>query len=176
VKLTQDELSLIRKIVNDTTPGNWVVNPDFPLQVIVEGYKETEEENEQREIHNEAEKLPGGTGEEWGEGLAVCNLASSRDCRFIARSKEWITSLLDEVETNLRPDAIRKALDEALREADGDRNEEDHPWRKPDPDGNSDWCVSHHEGQHCCLDPDHGDYNKLLDYLTNRVARALGQP
>jgi hypothetical protein len=68
---------------------------------------------------------------------------------------------------------VRKALDEALREAD--RGEEDHPWRGGyDPDGNRDYhCTAHGEGQNCCLDPNHDAYGKMLDYLAERVASKL---
>lgn len=78
---------------------------------------------------------------------------------------------------------IRKALDEALREAATDRNQDgedswwrqDHPWRLPDNrDGNGDTdCAAHKEIQSCCLDPGHGAYGRLLDYLAERVASKL---
>ena len=84
---------------------------------------------------------------------------------------------------------IRKALDEVLREAaaslevKADSNEKqedrwwrhDHPWRQPDngdSDGSTD-CAAHKEIQNCCLDPNHGAYNKLLDYLAERIASKL---
>ena len=73
---------------------------------------------------------------------------------------------------------IRKALDEALREADMDQatDEDRHLWCGPVTEEDGSWerdCVAHGEGQHCCLDPDHGAYGKLLDYLAERVASKL---
>jgi hypothetical protein len=69
------DLDLVRQCVNDTTPGNWVVHQDYPLQVLVDGYQEAED-----------------------GGVAICDEVSSRDARFIANSKAWILALLDEVE------------------------------------------------------------------------------
>lgn len=62
---------------------------------------------------------------------------------------------------------IRKALDGALREAD--RGQEDHPWRVGGGYGD---CAAHNESMCCCLDPSHGAYGKLLDYLAERICRA----
>ena len=73
---------------------------------------------------------------------------------------------------------IRKALDEVLREADRVRcgaglpsgdHREDHPWHQLTHED----CASHDESLNCCLDPGHGAYNELLDYLADRVASKL---
>ena len=78
---------------------------------------------------------------------------------------------------------IRGALNEALREAAADKGQDgedswwrqDHPWCQPDDgDGNGDTdCAAHKEIQNCCLDPNHGAYDRLLDYLAERVASKL---
>lgn len=80
---------------------------------------------------------------------------------------------------------VRKALDEVLREAykstfreEGGRlRDENHPWRLSVTDETTEYlyddCSSHNEGQNCCLDPGHGAYDRLLDYLAERVASKL---
>lgn len=61
---------------------------------------------------------------------------------------------------------IRKSLDEAFRDA-GLTN---HPWI-----GGTN-CAAHSEGMDCCVDPAHISYDKMLDYLTDRVERSIQGP
>ncbi len=73
-------------------------------------------------------------------------------------------------------EAIRNALDEALREADKHLDvHHEHPWHAVGEDGFQldRGCAAYWEGLACCLDPRHGAYNRMLDYLTERIARAL---
>jgi hypothetical protein len=73
---------------------------------------------------------------------------------------------------------IREALDEALLEADEALREtkaDRHVWCGPVTEEDGNWrgdCVAHSEGQYCCLDADHGGYDKLLDYLAGRICQA----
>ena len=62
---------------------------------------------------------------------------------------------------------VRKTIDAALREADS--NVDCHPWHSKED------CRAHNEGLACCLDPDHKDYESLLDYLTERLVRELSR-
>lgn len=70
----------------------------------------------------------------------------------------------------MKVDDVRKAIDAALREVNkGDNHlfDTDHPW------GATVGCAAHAEWLSCCLDPEHEDYESLLDYLAERVAREL---
>jgi hypothetical protein len=58
---------------------------------------------------------------------------------------------------------VRKALDAALREAD--QSVDHHPWHSRED------CRAHNEGLSCCLDPSHRDYDLLLTYLAERIAK-----
>jgi len=60
---------------------------------------------------------------------------------------------------------VRESLDTALREAD--LRADNHPWHSKED------CRAHNEGLSCCLDPDHKDYDSLLDYLADRIVRGL---
>ena len=55
-------------------------------------------------------------------------------------------------------------------EADRPNDFEEHPWANSNP---NDWCGAPYDERTCCLDPDHGAYNKLLDYLAERVVSKL---
>lgn len=105
---------------------------------------------------------------------------SCSDCQV-----EWVTPSLNEaewrkgtacaVEGAISVSRVRKALDGILREADV--GHEEHPWRQSlDTSYGGTSCNAHNECFDCCLDPDHKDYDKLLDYLSERVARALWHP
>jgi len=66
---------------------------------------------------------------------------------------------------------VRAALDAALREAateaDPRDTENGHAW--------GEWsdCASQNEGLYCCLDPSHRNFDRMLDYLADRIARRL---
>jgi len=72
---------------------------------------------------------------------------------------------------------VRAALDEALREAAAEAylaDAESHVWTTKGDGGPFQFgCASHGEGLHCCLDPGHRSYGRMLDDLAARIAKRL---